>query len=143
MRFAILVMVGCGRINLDPIENLAGDDGGPDIGGLCPDDTIDLQNAANTCIEKTERGYKTWVDADTTCRGLGRRLCTDAEWALACGMPAGLTEMTSDVAGFEWEWVAEVANEQGSKRGYELCGDIATHEIFLQPYDFRCCVDRI
>lgn len=141
----MFVLGGCGRLSFEPIENLAASDAATDGPRVCPADTSALSAGVTagvmTCIEKAERGYMTWTDADAKCRSLNRRLCADAEWALACDQAAGLADMISDADGFQWEWVAEVANDQGSKRGYEFCGDIATHEIFVEPYDFRCCVD--
>ncbi len=149
MRSAVVIvlLVACGRINLDPIENLAGDatgDATSDGPRVCPADTAALSAGVTTCIEKAERGTETWTDADATCRGLGRRLCTDAEWALACDQATGLVDMFNDEAGVtpNWEWVADlVGGSEAAKRGFSLCTDTSSHEIFVDPYDYRCCVD--
>lgn len=143
MRAALLVMlIGCGRIGIDPVANLAPDaviDAASDAPRACPADTSPIDD--DTCIEKTERGTKTWVDAEMACKDLGRRLCAGAEWTLGCEVAPGLVEMANDSAGSNWEWVAEVTDDIGDKRGLELCTDMSAHEIFVDPYDFRCCVD--
>lgn len=147
VRFVALLVVaaGCGRIGLDPIANLGGD-AAPDA-RVCPSDTAAITTTAVTdaalvCIEKTERGTETWTTANATCASLGRRLCTDAEWAAACENTVGLVDMAGDPGGQNWEWVADILpSGDGGKRGYDLCSDTSSHEILVDPYDFRCCVD--
>jgi hypothetical protein len=44
--------------------------------------------------------------------------------------------------GPEWEWVADlVTQNEAAKRGFSACGSMSSHEIFVDPYDYRCCVD--
>ena len=77
------------------------------------------------------------------CAAVGRRLCTGAEWDLACPCAPSLTEMFNDNggSGLDWEWVAEETGGVAHKRGYASCSDQSTH-VVTDPYDFRCCVDR-
>lgn len=144
MRTALLVLVvGCGRIGIDPIANLAGDSAVADGPRVCPADMVAISDGGATCIEKTERGNLTWTAADQACKDAGRRLCAGDEWTLACKQAPGLVEMANDGGGSDvnWEWVAEVNGDIGDKRGLELCTDMSAHEIFADPYDFRCCLD--
>jgi len=135
-------MLGCGRINYDLIEPPTAGDAASDGPAVCPSDTLPITAGSKTCIEKVERGNMTWTDADAMCRAAGRSLCSDAQWLTACQQVPSLIDMFNDGNGAtpEWEWVAEVMFDQGSKRGVGTCSDTATHEIFAMPYDFRCCV---
>lgn len=145
MRVALFVLlVGCGRIGIDPIANLAGDAATPTDGPpVCPADMVAISVGSRICIETSERGTLSWVAADQACEDAGRRLCAGDEWTLACEKATGLVEMANDGGGtaVNWEWVAEVNNGVGDKRGLEQCTDAAAHEIFTDPYDFRCCLD--
>lgn len=142
-RLSLLLLVGCGRIGIEPrIGELA--DAAPDVAPdarVCPADTTELMTGSSVCIEKTERGTETWTNAKATCEGLGRRLCADAEWLLACDNATGLIDMANDAAS-EWEWMAEENGGVAQKRGYAACSDTSAHEILIDPYDFRCCVDK-
>lgn len=141
----VLLLAGCGRIGIDEIENQnQAADAANDAPRVCPADTVAISDSSFVCIEKAERGNMTWTAAKATCEALGRRLCADAEWATGCDQATGLIDMFDDGGGAtpEWEWVAElVAPGVGGKRGYGLCADTSSHEIFVDPYDFRCCVD--
>lgn len=141
----ILAVLGaglaCGRIGYE--ERPGGVDAPPIdaavIDGIpaCPAGTAESCPGSPVCIEVVERGYIDWTAARDTCAGAGRRLCTDAEWALACGCAAGLVDMTDS----EWEWVAEESGGVAQKRGYESCDAISSHPI-TDSYDYRCCADR-
>jgi len=144
MRAALLVLVlGCGRIGIDPVESLAGDAPVTDAPRGCPDDMVAIADGVPTCVEKTERGTLTWTTAKQACTDAGRRLCAGNEWTLACKLAPGLVDMANDGGGSEinWEWVAEVNGDIADKRGLEQCTDMSAHEIFADPYDFRCCLD--
>lgn len=143
MRAALLVcVVGCGRIGIDPIANRV-DDAVADTPRVCPADMVAIAEGVPTCVETSERGTLTWTEADQACKAAGRRLCGGAEWTLACEKAPGLVEMANDGGGnaINWEWVAEVNGDIADKRGLELCTDMSAHEIFADPYDFRCCLD--
>lgn len=143
MRLGILVAAAltaaCGRIgydapvDIDAVDSLA----------ACPGDMLPLCADALVCIEIAERGYTDWVTARDTCQSLGRRLCSDAEWALGCTCEPALTEMYNDGAGstLEWEWLLEESGGVAWKRGYQTCDSTSTHPI-TDSYDYRCCSDR-
>jgi hypothetical protein len=90
------------------------------------------------CIEQARRGAETWTNARASCMGLGRRLCADAEWFEACTMANGLIDMVND----GYEWVAEQDSGVAQKRGASGCDDMSAHEIFVDRYGYRCCLDR-
>jgi hypothetical protein len=146
-----VAMVSCGHIGYDELDveiDAVGDaepGDGPGADGLaaCPVGTVETCPGSTVCVEVAERGYQPWTDAHDACLAVGRRLCTDAEWALACTCAVGLEEMTDDGAGsaLEWEWVAEESGGVAQKRGYDTCDATSTHAV-TDPYDFRCCVDR-
>jgi hypothetical protein len=142
---------GCGRLGFEAPGAQPGDgsvdgaaDGASDgpIDGaavaVCPADTAETHPGGAVCIEKVQRGSATWTDAKLACVGLGRRLCGDAEWLDGCTNAAGVSAMSGD----DWEWVAEQMNDVAQKRGSTGCTDMSSHEIFVAPYGYRCCVDR-
>ena len=145
MRLAVLVLIaGCGRIGIEPRIGELDAAVTPDVTAdarVCPADTTELMAGSTVCIEKTERGNDTWTNAKAACEGLGRRLCADAEWLLACDSATGLVDMANDAAS-EWEWMAEETGGVALKRGFAACGDMSSHEILVDPYDYRCCVDK-
>jgi hypothetical protein len=144
-RFALLLLAAsaaCGRLNYDALEEP------PPIGaadapssGACPADTAPIEPGAAVCIELAERGTTTWVAANDACANLGRRLCRDAEWAVACEKAVGLADMAGG-ADTTWEWMLEQDGTLALKRGIDVCTDTSSHEIANGDYDFRCCVDR-
>lgn len=156
-----VVTVSCGRIGYDersdddtdaaetdasPIDAEAIDAAAIDaIDALaaCPNGTAELCAGSLVCIEIAERGYDTWTNAVATCSAVGRRLCTQAEWDLACPCAPSLMEMFQDGGGstLEWEWTADESGGVAHKRGYDSCASQSTH-VVTDPYDFRCCVDR-
>jgi len=131
---------GVSRSDADPVDAVDAD---PDALGACPNGTVELCAGNTACIEIDERGYDTWTNAVAACAAVGRRLCTGAEWDLACPCATGLNEMFDDGGGSaqEWEWVAEETGGVADKRGYASCADQSTH-VVTDPYDYRCCVDR-
>lgn len=144
----LLLVASCGRIGIDQLGTDAAIDGQPgaDVAtdaATCPPETVAITDGAAVCIELAERGTLSWTEAVATCGALGRRLCSDAEWATACTNAPGLIDMINDNGGAspEWEWVADMTGGVAGKRGYLLCGDISTHAV-TDPYDFRCCADR-
>lgn len=144
----LLALVACGRIGYEPrLDNGAADatsDTTSDTPGAdCPPGTLRFTSPpavveAFACIETAERGNATWTEAREQCTAAGRRLCTDAEWFAACEELPGLVDMAGDG---NWEWVADEDAGVAQKRGVDVCGDTSAHEIFVDPYDFRCCVD--
>jgi hypothetical protein len=164
----LIALAACGRIDLDPREldvdapvatfdapaiadaDPAAPDADPSIdarvdaakAAVCPDDTTPISDGSLVCVEKNERGTDTWTAASDTCNAAGRRLCSDAEWALACANATDLVDMANDGGGTtrEWEWVAEMSAGTAWKRGYTACDETASHSVDT-PYDYRCCVD--
>jgi hypothetical protein len=140
-----LTLLGCGRIGIeertvDPGDALTGDSPvmRDDAPAACPPGTTPIKPGVTACVEVAERGNETWTVAKATCEGLGRRLCTDDEWAIACDNATGLIDMAGDG---NWEWVADESGGIADKRGFDLCSDESAHEIFVDPYDYRCCLD--
>lgn len=130
---------GCGRLDFDARMAPPSDasvDAAIDAAG-CPAATTPIAAGSTVCIEQARRGSETWTNARASCMALGRRLCADAEWFEACEMASGLTDMIND----GYEWVAEESNGVAQKRGASGCGDMSSHEIFVDPYGYRCCVD--
>lgn len=133
---------GCGRIGIDLLELAV--DAPPEVPApACPSGTTELAPGAATCVELVEQGSASWTSADQQCRLLGRRLCTDAEWALACVKAQGLIDMFDDQGGAEpnWEWTADMDAGVAQKRGYGACEDMSSHTVDV-TYDFRCCAPK-
>lgn len=142
-RLLVLTLSSACRIGFDPVTTTADASPGPadvapDAPRLCPADTVAIAAGSFVCIERVQRGYDPWTVARDTCASLGRRLCADAEWLLACETaPTGLMEMV----GPNYEWVAEEAGGTAQKRGASSCQDPSAHPV-IDPYDWRCCADR-
>jgi formylglycine-generating enzyme required for sulfatase activity len=138
-------LAGCGRIGID-LRDDASTDGITvgDAAGGCPPGTTELEAGADACIELVERGAGSWDDADTECRLQGRRLCTDAQWVLACQRAQGLVDMVNDKGGAtpNWEWTADRDGEDAVKRGLVTCDDVSSSEGKKGNYDFRCCAAK-
>ena len=143
---ATLAVAACGRVGYDAQVD-AQVDAAVDtpIDGLpaCPLGMVPTCTDSRVCVDLAERGNAPWTEARDLCAVTGARLCTDAEWAEACGCAVGLIDMANDGAGasLEWEWVAEESAGIAQKRGYSACGDTSTHAV-TDPYDSRCCADR-
>lgn len=154
---------GCGRIGIDRLEATGTPDGDPgsntaDAGvdtapAICPPGTTELGPGAATCIEKEERGTSSWTNATASCASVGRRLCSDAEWALACVEATGLVDMFDDqgsgsgsgsgsAGAANWEWTGDMDAGAAKKRGLLSCDDASAHDIDVDGYDFRCCVPK-
>jgi hypothetical protein len=131
----LVAVAGCGRLGFDTNESPVGGDAS--VGGGCPSDTLEIADSG-VCIEKAQRGTKTWIDAKGDCTNLGRRLCGGGEWVDGCDKLASLQAMVDD-----WEWVAEETGGIADKRGGAgACSDTSSHEIDTDPYGYRCCVDE-
>lgn len=149
----LILTAACGRIGIEARSGQTPDpdaadvpDGSrlPDSPAVCPVGTVAIADGSSVCVEQAERGTETWTTAKTTCEGLGRRLCKDVEWASACNNASGLVNMFNDEGGsnLNWEWVDDlVATDVAGKRGYDACDATSAHEIFVDPYDYRCCLD--
>jgi hypothetical protein len=144
----VVAVSACGRIGYDartappdaavdgaaqPVDAVQPVDALP----VCAADTIEITAGSSVCIELTRRGTEPWTLAKSTCEGLGRRLCADAEWFTGCTNAPGVMNMTGD----SWEWVAEEAGGVAQKRGASGCADISAHAI-VDPYGYRCCDDK-
>jgi hypothetical protein len=109
-----------------------------DAPAACPTGMTEIMAGSNICIEQAQRGNKTWTVADATCQALDRRLCADAEWLEGCTKGSGMTNTVDD-----WEWVAENDGSIAEKRGGAgACADTSSHEMFVDPYGFRCCTPK-
>ena len=147
MRIALALLVltaACGRIGYDELAAVRIDAmaDAPVDAATCPSDTTPITAGSSVCVELVERGNAPWTVARDTCASLGRRLCADAEWAIACTDASGLVDMANDGNGAtpEWEWVAEEAAGVAQKRGYSACSSMSSHQV-IDPYDYRCCLD--
>lgn len=129
---AVILLFGCGRLGYDRVEA----DATPDAPPVCPADTLPLSPGSQVCIEIVERGTIPWTDAVTSCAGLGRRLCADAEWFEGCVNATGLVDMIDG----DFEWVAEESGGVAQKRGSTDCTVMSSHAV-VDPYEYRCCVD--
>src|SRR5262245_21060168 len=91
------VVCGCGRIGYDDLVDGAAIDAPSDgpAAPVCPSGTSALRPGSRVCVEQLERGYLPWDAALAACTGVGRRLCTDAEWLEACENASGLVDMTN------------------------------------------------
>jgi hypothetical protein len=151
---AAMLLAACGRIGYDELTDdtdAASADAATDATAIdaidalaaCPTGTVELCAGSLVCIEQVERGYDTWTNAVAACAAVGRRLCTQAEWDLACPCAPSLTDMFNDNGGSsaEWEWTADESGGVAHKRGYSSCSDQSTH-VVTDPYDYRCCADR-
>jgi hypothetical protein len=138
--FVLLVaLAACGRLGFDAGETPPVFDIDAQVTpGVCPSATVETKSDSGVCIETAQRGIKTWVGAKDDCASNGRRLCGDAEWLGACEKAPGLQAMVDD-----WEWVAEETGGIASKRGGAgACTDTSRHEIDIDPFGYRCCVDK-
>jgi len=145
MRLAWLIpmaAVACGRLGYEAQPDAAVDAPAIDAPPTCPLGMTPVCDGQPVCIDLAERGNDSWTNARDLCAATGARLCTDAEWALACTCAVGLIDMANDGAGAsqEWEWVAEETGGVAQKRGYAACTDTSTHAV-TDPYDYRCCAD--
>ncbi len=144
----LLALCACGRLGYESRRGEpdaaidasvdAATDAPTDAAPVCPAGTTEISAGAAVCIEQAQRGSLTWTDAKADCESLGRRLCADAEWATACVNAVGMQAMIND----DWEWVAEESGGVAGKRGNLTCDDISSHEIFVDPYGYRCCVAK-
>jgi hypothetical protein len=133
----VVAVAACGHIGFDD-RDVGGD---PDAAAGCPPDMVRIEASTDVCVEKSERGYETWTQAEATCLGLGRRLCAGAEWLIACLNAPGVIDMANDGNGAdpEWEWFAGEEGGVAEKGGFELCEDTSSHPV-VDPYDYRCCL---
>jgi hypothetical protein len=153
--------LGCGRIGYDP-EHLDGGgagvdtgipahDAGSEDGGItdagtdagppeCPTEMAEIVGwTTRVCMDTTQGGSFTYVESAAFCDGIGKRLCTDAEWFEGCNQYSGTAslDMIDD-----WEWVAELITPTvAAKRGGGACDGTSSHQIDTDPYGVRCCLD--
>lgn len=101
------------------------------------------------CIEDSSRSELTFLEAMTTCKNLGARLCKNSEWAHSCLKDPGFIGTV-----LNYEWVDDAANNiNGTKKvGNGGNGETGTipgidckHGYFGVPTDSvrsRCCMNR-
>ena len=122
-----LLALGCGRLRYEQRQ--------------CPSGMIEVAPDAGSpmfCIEIAEREALPWNDGRAICEGMGRRLCTEPEWADACVIAGPSLQTMTD----GWEWTVEiVADMEARKRGDGSCDAISSH-IISDPYPYRCCAGR-
>jgi len=104
----------------------------------CPTGMTELTVGSTVCIELKERGDAPWTTSKLDCESLGRRLCADAEWFLGCTDAVGLVDMIDG----GYEWVAEETGGVAQKRGELACTVMSSHAI-VDPYEYRCCADKL
>ncbi len=144
----VTVLAGCGRIGFSERTQVDAPADAPasvdtpaqliDAPAMCPVDALEIAAGSTVCIEIAQRGIDPWTTAKTTCEGLGRRLCADAEWLAGCTNQPTLMDMVGD----DYEWVAEEAGGIAQKRGASACDDSSSHAV-IDPYGYRCCVDKL
>lgn len=149
---AVSLLAGCGRIDYDPQGRAARDASAPPIDASssldageagtppCPAGTEEIDGlASRVCIDLAQSGSISYQQSAAACASAGKRLCSDAEWLAGCDQlsPAIATDMIDD-----WEWVADLASDGvARKRGAGSCAGMSTHEIYVDAYGYRCCLD--
>ena len=96
------------------------------------------------CIQEDEGGYSNWYDAITECNEMDGRLCTYAEWYLACTQnEAGTISLNYMTDG--WEWVSDaskgIETAEAMIVGDRECTDNSSTSVYSYVY-FRCCADK-
>lgn len=114
--------------------------GSHDLRRACPSGTV-LVNE-QYCIEPTEHGSGNYFQAGLACASSGLRLCTWAEFVVACdrSLELQLTGMTNS-----WEWTNNTSNEDNSGRIVGLNSCVSAGNWLSTgsgPIAFRCCFTR-
>ena len=114
--------------------------GSHDLRRACPSGTV-LVNE-QYCIEPTEHGSGDYFQAGLACAASGLRLCTWAEFVVACGrtLELQLSGMTNS-----WEWTNNTSNEDNSGRIVGLNGCVSAGNWLSTgsgPIAYRCCYTR-
>ena len=144
-------IAGCGRLGYDERRSDAAAEvvdvgsidaplDGASIDGpaVCPVGSAEIAVGSTVCIELAQRGTLTWTNAKADCEAINRRLCADLEWYAGCLNTPGIMDLF-----INYEWVAEEAGGVALKRGGAApCETMSSHEIFVDPYGYRCCVDK-
>lgn len=99
----------------------------------------------NYCIEINERPLSDWDMAETTCRGLGYRLCDFSEWRTACFNQnntednlGNLVPLQNMVGNYEWTNVVDGTGD-GVVAGSGSCTNVGGISIYTISPRFRCC----
>jgi hypothetical protein len=106
----------------------------------CPPNTVAVNE--QFCIEPNEHPESDFFTAISGCAANGLRLCSWAEFIVACNRRTelGLLNMTNS-----WEWIDDAVNENGSARmvGANGCG-VASAAIVSGSFGraSRCCATR-
>lgn len=114
--------------------------GSHDLRRACPSGTVLVND--QYCIEPTEHGSGDYFQAGLACAASGLRLCTWAEFVLACdrSLELQLTGMTNS-----WEWTNNTSNEDNSGRiaGLNSCVSAGNWlSTGSSPIAYRCCYTR-
>ncbi|NCT00096.1 collagen-like protein [Candidatus Parcubacteria bacterium] len=108
----------------------------------CPVGSVALNS--NICIDIDERGAMPWPNAADGCIwGRNGRLCSAAEWRIACEHKAelGLVNMINN-----WEWVDDATgntDDNFTLMGWQGCSDMSENGMDETMYNHRCCYDRV
>lgn len=111
-----------------------------DLRRTCPEGMVAPSDLY--CIETSQRTAADFFTAAVTCASDGGRLCSWAEFHLACvdQLALGLADMTGN-----WEWTNNTANEDNSVRvtGQVNCTSATTWMATgTTPLTYRCCYSR-
>lgn len=106
----------------------------------CPSGSVAVNDAY--CIQVAEHDTAEFDVASITCGQENGRVCSWAEWWVACNRMAalGLQDMLGD-----WEWTNNAANADGYVRvvGQSTCTQATTNAIVgSRQRSYRCCYRR-
>lgn len=94
------------------------------------------------CIELDERPALNFPDAATVCGQLGRKLCSWAEFTVACDRDTvfGLNDM---IGNYEWTNTAGNGDDLVRVAGWNNCRSAGTSiSVGGTPMNYRCCYRR-
>ncbi|MEA1925909.1 MAG: hypothetical protein U9M90_01530 [Patescibacteria group bacterium] len=116
-----------------------------DIG--CPS-TGDWVDIGDFCIMEDEEGSSdTWEDAGRECSTSAQdsRLCTSAEWTVACLLDANGSISLDNITGDNDEWVGDLETTNNAAvigdTGCQIFGNAQTGSGG-DSRNFRCCVNK-
>lgn len=106
----------------------------------CPDGTVAVN--AMYCIETAQHDSIDFPEAVNVCGALGMRICSWAQFYLACynAGSLGITDLTGD-----WEWTDDTGNSPGQLRvvGQSSCTQASVGTGWdVQARYFHCCFRR-
>lgn len=97
------------------------------------------------CIEIDERVNQSWTYAAEYCIWtMDARLCTTAEWRVACTHSAELGLI--NMANSNWEWTDDGNGDDNNNMtiiGHSYCSELSDNSVNeMNGYSFRCCKSR-